>query len=107
MLFYVKKCIIKPRKRKNKLDEGEIMSELLNFFKNALKAIFFSPFYILYYLCALIVTIILYIYGEIISLFLFFSGSGYRQEKYNEYDQKLKKCKTYNATYDYIKEHNL
>lgn len=83
------------------------MAELFRFFKNALKAIFFSPYYILYYLFSLIIALSMYIYGEIISLILFFSGSGYRQEKFNEYDKKLKKCKQHNASYEVIKQKGL
>lgn len=83
------------------------MMELFKFFKNALKAIFLSPYYILFYIISLIATIYMYIYGEITSIILFFGGSGYHQEKFNEYDKKLKKCKKYNMSYDLVKEKQL
>ena len=54
------------------------MNIMFTFFLNALKAIIFSPFYLLYFLFVLLIGLFNHIIGEVIVLF---SGFKYGSEK--------------------------
>ena len=62
------------------------MGNVLKFFLNALKAIFFSPFYICYFLIFFIIGIFNHIIGE---LRVLISGFRFASEKENKYSKKL------------------
>lgn len=62
------------------------MSKILTFFLNALKAIFLSPFYIVYFLIYLLYTILFHFIGEIRILI---SGFKYGSKKDNKYEKEL------------------
>lgn len=63
------------------------MNSMFTFFLNALKAIIFSPFYLLYFLFVLLIGLFNHIIGEVKVLF---SGFKYGSEKENKYTKKLK-----------------
>lgn len=66
------------------------MSKILTFFLNALKAIFLSPFYLIYFILYLLYTLFAHLFGEICVLF---SGFKFGNKKYNKYEQELNKLK--------------
>ena len=70
------------------------MSGIFKFVLNALKAIFLSPFYIIYFLAFLLLTILNYILGEIRFIF---SGFNYGSRKENKYNRKLESMKQNNG----------
>ena len=82
------------------------MGELFTFFKNAAKALFFSPFYLVIFVLLILQTIILYFVGEIKSLLGFFTHKGYDQPQKYIYERRLQLCKEKNMTFDVLKELN-
>lgn len=66
------------------------MGGVFKFFLNALKAIFLSPFYLIYFIAFLLFTIFNYIFGEL--RFLFF-GFRYGTRSENKYIKKLANIK--------------
>lgn len=82
------------------------MGELFTFFKNATKALFFSPFYLLFFVLILIKAILLYFFGEVMALIGFFNRKGYDQPQKYIYERRLQLCKEKNMTFDVLKELN-
>ncbi|MDY2889261.1 MAG: hypothetical protein SOU19_06795 [Candidatus Caccosoma sp.] len=70
------------------------MGGVFKFFLNALKAIFLSPFYLVYFIAFLLLTIFNYLIGE---LRFIFSGFRYGTRKENKYIVKLEKIKQANG----------
>lgn len=64
------------------------MGNTLKFFLNAIKAIVFSPFYVLYFVLFLIISLLNHIIGE---LKVLFTGFKYGNKQENKYNQELKK----------------
>lgn len=79
------------------------MSELFTFFKNAAKALFLSPLYLLLFVLILLKSIILYFWGEIQSIIGFFNKKGYDDHSKFIYERRLKLCKEKNMTFDVLK----
>lgn len=70
------------------------MNNIFSFFLNALKAIIFSPFYLIFFLLCFILTLINHIVSELCVLF---SGFKYGSKKENKYTQLLNKIKSSQA----------
>ena len=70
------------------------MRAIFKFVLNALKAIFLSPFYIIYFLAFLLLTLFNYIVGEILFIC---SGFNYGSRKENKYNRKLEGIKQNNG----------
>ena len=66
------------------------MNNLFNFFLNAIKAILFSPFYILYFVVVLLIGLFNHLIGEVRILL---SGFKYATDKENKYTKKLQQIK--------------
>lgn len=66
------------------------MGKALKFFLNAFKAIFLSPFYLIYFAIYLIATLINFLVGEVRVLI---SGFRYGSDLENKYQRVLKKRK--------------
>ncbi len=64
------------------------MEGAFKFFINALKAILFSPFYILYFLFYFVIALINHLWGELMVLL---TGFTYGSKKENKYRKKLQK----------------
>lgn len=67
------------------------MGAALKFFLNALKALFLSPFYIVYFLVFLVYGFFNHLIGEVRVII---SGFKYASDKENKYQNKLKKKTT-------------
>lgn len=70
------------------------MNGIFKFFLNALKAIFLSPFYVIYFTAFLLLTIFNYLFGEIRFIF---SGFNYGSRKENKYNKKLESIRQNNG----------
>ena len=68
----------------------ESISAVLRFFLNAIKALFLSPFYILYFVVFLIYSLLNFIFGGIVWII---SGFSYGSVKENKYVEELNKKK--------------
>ena len=64
------------------------MENVLKFFLNALKAIIFSPFYVVYFIVVLLIGFINYLVGEIKVVF---TGFKYASKQENKYTKALRK----------------
>ncbi len=82
------------------------MSEVFKFFKNATKALFLSPLYLLFFVWFLIRAIALYFYGEYQSFIGMLTRKGYDKKETYIYERRLKLCKEKNTTFDVLKEQN-
>ena len=65
------------------------MSGILKFFLNAIKAILFSPFYIVYFCIYLIISLFNHLIGEVKVLFTGFKYGSNEENKYNKHIKNL------------------
>lgn len=80
------------------------MGELFKFFKNAVKALLLSPYYIVMFAFILLKTLLLYVYGEFMALKHAFKKFKYDKKEDYIYERRLKLCKDKNMTFDVLKE---
>lgn len=82
------------------------MGEIFTFFKNATKALFLSPFYLLYFCVLILKSFALFFIGEFHTFIGIFKHKSYDKPSHNIYERRLKLCKEKNATFDVLKELN-